>query len=226
MKDYYKILRIARFSSIEQIHSQFLKIAQDYDPEKHEGEPFIKEFYNELKEAHKFLTHPGNKVKYDDLLLNNPEIVNVQEFSRKITNKAKINFNFFGNIKFIHNLTWLDFKNKFPKFKPTYLLVLFFILLIIFSVELYIYNLAKIVDNEPNDIPKIFTQEEHDSWWEENEHFYRPSIDSWKEKFKQDPALMELYDTTTSLLYSGTDDGKCQEIAIKELRIESKPLKK
>lgn len=223
MKDYYKILRIARFSSIEQIHSQFLKIAQDFNPEKHEGGPFIKEFYNELKEAHKFLTHPGNKVKYDDLLLNNPEIVDVQEFSRKIRNKARLNLNFFGGIKFNPKLPTLDFNNILPKFKPAYLVVLFVIFLSIVSLELYIHDVpVEIEVNEANANPIIVTQEEHDDWWKANEHRYRPIIDSWKEKFRQNPALMELYDTTTSLLYGGTEEAKCQKIAIKELKIESK----
>jgi hypothetical protein len=77
MKDYYKILGIARDSSVETIKQKFKELAFEYHPDvsdnRDAGDIFI-----EIYEAYHILSHPEKKKNYD--LLHDKYISNIRTY--------------------------------------------------------------------------------------------------------------------------------------------------
>lgn len=76
MKDYYKILRIEKFSSSEEIKLAYYTLAKQYHPDKNQNnKEFYSTYFREIKEAYEFLNVLDNKLKYDDICRFNPEMI-------------------------------------------------------------------------------------------------------------------------------------------------------
>ncbi len=99
MKDYYKILRVKRFSSPEVVRAAYLTLAKQYHPDKNKSDSyFFTEYFKEIKEAYENLMDNDFKSKYDDILLANPELINTNlpaeinlTTPTKITLKTRVN---------------------------------------------------------------------------------------------------------------------------------------
>ena len=86
MKDYYKILRLSRFASAEEVKSAFKELAKIYHPDTNKGQTFYNEYFREIKDAYEFLIDNSNKIKYDDFLKENPDLVEQMELVKRTTN--------------------------------------------------------------------------------------------------------------------------------------------
>lgn len=87
MKDYYKILRLKRFSSQDEVKTAFRELAKIYHPDKNNGQIFYQEFFTEIKDAYEFLMDNSNKTKYDNFLKENPDLIQKTEIITKIQAK-------------------------------------------------------------------------------------------------------------------------------------------
>ena len=86
MKNYYKILRLEPFSSIEKVKSAYRDLALKYHPDHNNNGVFYNEYFLDIKEAYEFLSNPQNKEKYDAIWRENPEYI-------EVTDLARFNFN-------------------------------------------------------------------------------------------------------------------------------------
>src|SRR3989442_15281115 len=66
-KDYYKILRVERTASSEEIRSAFRKLARKYHPDVAKDKKVAEEKFKEINEAYEVLGDPEKRKKYDQL---------------------------------------------------------------------------------------------------------------------------------------------------------------
>jgi hypothetical protein len=98
MKNHYKTLRLKILSSKDEVRNAYLKLAQEYHPDKNNGSEFFNEYFKEIKESYEFLIEENNKNKYDEIIKNNPELIEITDLSipnedlNNIPNKRKIDF--------------------------------------------------------------------------------------------------------------------------------------
>ena len=64
-KDYYKVLGVARSADEKEIKNAFRKLAQQYHPDKNQGDAEAERKFKEINEAHTVLSDPGKRSKYD-----------------------------------------------------------------------------------------------------------------------------------------------------------------
>jgi curved DNA-binding protein CbpA len=83
MKDYYKILRLKRFATSEEVKSAFKELAKIYHPDTNKGQAFYNDYFREIKDAYEFLIDNSNKIKYDDFLNENPDLVEQMEIVKR-----------------------------------------------------------------------------------------------------------------------------------------------
>lgn len=74
MKNHYKVLRIPDYSNKDAIKKAYLDLVKIYHPDVNNGNVFFNDYFIEIKNAYDFLIDENNKLKFDDLLLNNPEL--------------------------------------------------------------------------------------------------------------------------------------------------------
>jgi curved DNA-binding protein CbpA len=104
MKNYYKLLRVPVFSEPHVIKKSFINLAKEYHPDKNKGSHFFNDYFAEIKESYDFLMDPEKKQKYDDLIRNNPEFIEVVDL---VVSKKDVSFfsnkkyNYYINYKFI-----------------------------------------------------------------------------------------------------------------------------
>ncbi len=67
MKDYYKILQVARSSTEEEIRKSYRKMAMQHHPDRNPDNPRAEEIFIEITEAYGVLTDPEKRRKYDRL---------------------------------------------------------------------------------------------------------------------------------------------------------------
>lgn len=98
MKDYYKILKIPRFSSIELVKSSYKDLVKIYHPDKNKGAEFSHEYMKLINEAYSVLGDIQNKFKYDEILKSHPDLLEQNEVivfpqsrTMKFGNKLKSN---------------------------------------------------------------------------------------------------------------------------------------
>lgn len=65
LKDYYKILGVARTADEKEIKKAFRKLAQQYHPDKNPGDKEAERKFKEINEAHTVLSDPETRKKYD-----------------------------------------------------------------------------------------------------------------------------------------------------------------
>jgi len=70
MKNYYQILGVNRHSDIQEIRSNYRKLAAKFHPDKNNGDAFFEEMFKEILEAYEVLSDNSKKIKYDDLYDN------------------------------------------------------------------------------------------------------------------------------------------------------------
>ena len=63
-KDYYKILGVPPSASLPEIRKAYRKLAQQYHPDKNQGDPYAASQFTEIKEAYEVLTDPIKKSYY------------------------------------------------------------------------------------------------------------------------------------------------------------------
>lgn len=66
MKDFYKILEVARSASPEEIKKSYRKLALKYHPDKNPGDPEAERRFQEIAEAYETLSDPKKKQQYDN----------------------------------------------------------------------------------------------------------------------------------------------------------------
>jgi len=70
MKDYYKILGVARQAGAEEIKAAYRKLAKQYHPDVVKGDREKEEYMYEIQEAYACLGEEGKRKKYDEALLH------------------------------------------------------------------------------------------------------------------------------------------------------------
>jgi len=65
MKDYYKILGIAKTASEEELRKSYRKLAMQYHPDRNPDDPAAEEKFKEVAEAYGVLTDPVKRREYD-----------------------------------------------------------------------------------------------------------------------------------------------------------------
>lgn len=97
MKDYYYILGITKFATVEEIKASYRKLSLKLHPDQNQDDRFFGSFFIEIKEAYEILTNPKLKSKYDrELKLFNNKISyrsNSRRFEQEIINKYNIILN-------------------------------------------------------------------------------------------------------------------------------------
>lgn len=66
-KDYYRILGVDRSASPDQIKRAYRKLAAQYHPDRHQGDPKMADKFKEINEAYEVLRDPEKRRKYDTL---------------------------------------------------------------------------------------------------------------------------------------------------------------
>lgn len=66
-KDYYKILGVDKNATLEEIKSQYRKLALQYHPDTNPGNKDAEEKFKEINEAYSVLSDPEKRKKYDSL---------------------------------------------------------------------------------------------------------------------------------------------------------------
>lgn len=64
LKDYYAILEIEPSASATEIKKSFRRLAQQFHPDKNQGDPYASAQFSEIKEAYEVLTNPSKKEYY------------------------------------------------------------------------------------------------------------------------------------------------------------------
>lgn len=64
LKDYYAILEIKTSASTTEIKKSFRRLAQQFHPDKNQGDPYAAAKFHEIKEAYEVLINPSKKEYY------------------------------------------------------------------------------------------------------------------------------------------------------------------
>ena len=64
-KDYYKILKVERNATAEEIKKSYRKLALLYHPDKNPGDKTAESNFREIAEAYEILSNPNKKMQYD-----------------------------------------------------------------------------------------------------------------------------------------------------------------
>ena len=70
MKNYYNLLGINQDASIEQIEQAYKSLAMKFHPDKNNNDPYFSSLFQQINEAKKLLTDPGERAEYDISLAN------------------------------------------------------------------------------------------------------------------------------------------------------------
>ncbi len=65
MNDYYKILGVSENATPEEMKKQFRKLAKEYHPDRHQGDPAKEAKFKEIAEAYDTLSDPKKRQEYD-----------------------------------------------------------------------------------------------------------------------------------------------------------------
>lgn len=84
-KDYYKILKIDKNSSLDDIKKKYRELAVKYHPDKNRGDKESEDIFKEISEAYSILSDPQKRNEYD-LLYNQPKF-NFSDFILNSLNK-------------------------------------------------------------------------------------------------------------------------------------------
>jgi molecular chaperone DnaJ len=66
-KDYYQILGVAENATRDEIKKAYRKLAKQYHPDANQGNPAAAEKFKEVSEAHRVLSDPDKRKKYDQV---------------------------------------------------------------------------------------------------------------------------------------------------------------
>ncbi len=66
-KDYYQILGVPKNADKKEIKRAYRKLAQQYHPDKNQGNKVAEEKFKSINEAYEVLGNPDNRAKYDQL---------------------------------------------------------------------------------------------------------------------------------------------------------------
>lgn len=64
VKDYYRILELPPSATHAEIKQAYRRLAQQFHPDKHSGDPYSSAQFNEIKEAYEVLSNPAKKEYY------------------------------------------------------------------------------------------------------------------------------------------------------------------
>jgi curved DNA-binding protein CbpA len=78
MKNYYDILGVSQFASVEEIKTAYRKLSMKFHPDKNEGDIFFQERFLAIKEAYDVLSDSESREKYDEKVFkqNNTDNIN------------------------------------------------------------------------------------------------------------------------------------------------------
>ena len=65
MKDYYKILKVTKSSTEDEIRKNYRKLAMQYHPDRNPDSPEAEEKFKEVAEAYGVLTDPVKRRRYN-----------------------------------------------------------------------------------------------------------------------------------------------------------------
>jgi len=68
--DYYATLEIEREASEKEIRTAYRRLAKDYHPDTHPGDPVAEEMFKAINEAYEVLSDPEKRSRYDQLGIN------------------------------------------------------------------------------------------------------------------------------------------------------------
>lgn len=68
MANYYNILGLRDFASLQEIKTAYRKLSKKFHPDVNDGDKFFEERFKEIQNAYEHLTNPALKQKHDDLL--------------------------------------------------------------------------------------------------------------------------------------------------------------
>lgn len=85
MKNYYQVLGLTEDATQEEIKSAYKRYALKFHPDKHDGDSFFKERFQEIQEAYSHLKKDDNCF-YDDV----PQIISFSLSSDEIVIKSEV----------------------------------------------------------------------------------------------------------------------------------------
>lgn len=85
VKDYYKILGVARTSSTAEIKAAYYALVRKYHPDRNANGAFSIETFSQLNEAYQILGNVDNRVVYQQLLYRKDE--KIEEAKSRLNSK-------------------------------------------------------------------------------------------------------------------------------------------
>lgn len=87
-KDYYKILKVAKDASGQEIKNAYRKLARTLHPDLNPGDKKAETKFKEVNEAHEVLSDPAKRKKYDEMGANWEQIERDREFASRYADRG------------------------------------------------------------------------------------------------------------------------------------------